>query len=491
MFKKLISIQNYGRFSNFNITQSDWDGTFSKTNVIYAPNGFGKTSFSVMMRSISGYDALITKKTTFDTQGAPSIKFIVDPNKELTYNNGKWKRHYPQIEVFDSFYLEDNVYIISIDDNPERLNLFELPIASEITTIKQTLSSKTDELTRIRGKIKNKRYALKKEGLKKDEIEKNTVYLRLIKSRDTLVQEIADLERERLTLSEGQRIKYIEKINKYLSLFCDSLRLTKIKTFKDSAGKKQRLVYSLSIHGHEINIEQRENTSLKYYLSDGDKNALALSFFLAKFDLIPNKDKYTVIIDDPFTSFDTQRKTTTITQLARLSEQVEQLFLLTHDLYFANDFHNACTTKPLSLKITTKNNSSILVLNNLSVAMLKGFNKDLKTLRDFLAGNSDEDDLHLREVCRCIRPTIEGIFRIKYYNYIRENQWLGDFIALIRSSDPKSSLYRLKDQLEEIEEINEYSKIYHHSNPNYLEIPISPLELKNYVRRTLSLIEII
>ena len=76
-----------------------------------------------------------------------------------------------------------------------------------------------------------------------------------------MVQEIADLERERLTLSEGQRIKYI---NKYLSLFCDSLRLTKIKTFKDSEGKKQRLVYSLSIHGHEINIEQRENTSLKY-----------------------------------------------------------------------------------------------------------------------------------------------------------------------------------------------------------------------------------
>ena len=209
MFKKLISIQNYGRFSNFNITQSDWDGTFSKTNVIYAPNGFGKTSFSVMMRSISGYDALITKKTTFDTQGAPSIKFIVDSNKELTYNNGKWKRHYPQIEVFDSFYLEDNVYIISIDDNPERLNLFELPIASQITTIKQTLSSKTDELTRIRGKIKNKKYALKKEGLKKDEIEKNTVYLRLIKSRDTLMQEIADLERERLNLSDGQRIKYI------------------------------------------------------------------------------------------------------------------------------------------------------------------------------------------------------------------------------------------------------------------------------------------
>lgn len=491
MFKKLVFIKNYGRFSNFNIIQSDWDGSFGKTNVIYAPNGFGKTSFSVMMRSISGNDTLITKKTTFDTQDAPSIKFIIEANKELTYANGKWKNHYSQIEVFDSFYLEDNVYIISIDDNPERLNLFELPIAPQISTIKEELSSKTIELGKIRVKIKNKRAALKREGFKKTEIEKDPICLKLIKSREILVKKVSELESKRLLLSESQRNKYLEKINKYLSLFCDSLKLTKIKTFKDSAGKKQRLVYSLSIHGHEINMQQRENTSLKYYLSDGDKNALALSFFLAKFDLIPNKDKYTVIIDDPFTSFDTQRKTTTITQLVRLSEQVGQLFLLTHDLYFANDFYNACTTKPLSLKITTKNNSSILALNNLSVSMLTGFNKDLKTLRDFLAGNSDEDDLHLREVCRCIRPTIEGIFRIKYYNYIKENQWLGDFIALIRDSTPESSLCRLKEQLDEIEEINDYSKIYHHSNPNYLEIPISPLELKNYVKRTLALIELI
>lgn len=122
--------------------------------------------------------------------------------------------------------------------------------------------------------------------------------------------------------------------------------------------------------------------------------------------------------------------------------------------------------------------------------MLTGFNKDLMTLRNFYT-SPEEDPLHLREVVRCIRPSIEGIFRIKYYSYISDKDWLGDFIVMIRDCDCSSPFYRLKDNLDEIEEINDYSKQYHHSNPNYMDVDISPLELKNYVKRTLKLIEII
>jgi hypothetical protein len=121
--------------------------------------------------------------------------------------------------------------------------------------------------------------------------------------------------------------------------------------------------------------------------------------------------------------------------------------------------------------------------------MLTGFNKDLMTLRHFLDGNTPEDAIYLREVIRCIRPSIEGIFRIKYFNHIRETDWLGDFIQKIRDSDSSSPFNKLKPYLEEIEEINDYSKTYHHSNPNYMEIEISPLELRTYVKRTLVLIE--
>ncbi len=114
--------------------------------------------------------------------------------------------------------------------------------------------------------------------------------------------------------------------------------------------------------------------------------------------------------------------------------------------------------------------------------MLNGFNKDLMTLRRFYSDPKD-NSLYLREVIRCIRPSIEGIFRLKYYNYVKDNEWLGDFIAKIRDSNESSPYYRLKEYIDEIEEINDYCKQYHHSNPNYLEVNISSIELKNYVRR--------
>ena len=67
-------------------------------------------------------------------------------------------------------------------------------------------------------------------------------------------------------------------------------------------------------------------------------------------DIVPKPEEYIVVIEDPFTSFDTHRKQTTITQLVRMANKVGQLFILTHDLHFANDFCNALySDTPLKL----------------------------------------------------------------------------------------------------------------------------------------------
>lgn len=60
---------------------------------------------------------------------------------------------------------------------------------------------------------------------------------------------------------------------------------------------------------------------------------------------------------------------------------------------------------------------------------------------------------------------------------------------MIRDADSTSPFCKLKPYLNEIEELNDYSKTYHHSNPNYIEVGISSIELRNYVRRTIALIE--
>lgn len=61
-------------------------------------------------------------------------------------------------------------------------------------------------------------------------------------------------------------------------------------------------------------------------------------------------------------------------------------------------------------------------------------------------------------------------------------------IKAIRDSVSGEILFHLKPYLEDLSDINDYSKSYHHSTPNYLETPINTEELRIYVTRTIDLI---
>ena len=121
MIEKLILIHNYGKFKHFDIAMSDWDGTFKKTNVIYAPNGSGKTTLALLFNSLSGNNELLLKKKSFGSKIAPEIKFM-SGKKELKYTNNKWNRFVPCIEVFNSFYIDENTYTITIEDDMSKPN---------------------------------------------------------------------------------------------------------------------------------------------------------------------------------------------------------------------------------------------------------------------------------------------------------------------------------------------------------------------------------
>ena len=332
VYKKLIHIKNYGRFKNYCSKNSNWDGSFKKINVIYAPNGSGKTTLAELFRSTQGDCDIINKKQTFGVEQKPDIKFMLHDNKELKFSDG-WNRILSNVDVFDSFYFEDNLYAISIHDDPEKPNIFELAIYEEIEEIKNSLMSCKNTRSSISTKISNKKSYLRKNKIK---VETDVKLQELLKERTEIEKRIKELENKRIRKTEEQRNKYINSINKYLALFCDTMKLTDIHLVLNPQARIQSLVYGIEICGHHITADQRSNrssTSLKYFLSDGDKNALALSFFLARMDMVPDLSSFVVIIDDPFTSFDTHRKTTTITQLTRLSRKVGQLFLLTHDLH--------------------------------------------------------------------------------------------------------------------------------------------------------------
>ena len=153
MIDKLICIHNYGKFKNFNINDSDWDGTFRKTNVIYAPNGSGKTSLAVLFNSLAGNNELILKKKSFGAESLPEIKFLRN-RKEIKYIQKKWNTFIPNIEVFNSFYMEENIYTIIVEDKLNKLNLFEYSNADEIQSIKKEIYTAKKRRAKLSKNIK-------------------------------------------------------------------------------------------------------------------------------------------------------------------------------------------------------------------------------------------------------------------------------------------------------------------------------------------------
>lgn len=441
-----------------------------------------------MLKSLCD-NSSIEAKTSFGSQDPSEIRLLGDDKKEFIYRNGKWNRNHKNVEIFNSFYLEDNVYTISIEDRKSELNIFEMSMPDEARKLRKELNEINRSLSIVRTRIKNRKLKLKSE---KKDVNKDAFMAKLQAERDEYVMSLEQKKAERIKLLSKSIDLYISNINRYLSSFSNDLRIIDHKIVFPANSNAIRLVYGIKINNHEIHFIERESAaspSLKYYLSEGDKNALTLSFFLAKMDIVPKPEEYIVVIDDPFTSFDTHRKQTTITQLVRAANRVGQLFILTHDLHFANDFCNALySDTPVKLQITRKGNSYIIQRYNFKNALLTGLSKDIKTLNDFLQKG---DDMSLKDVVRCIRPCIEGVFRLKYFSLVNEGQWLGDFIKMIRDADKESPLYRLKEYIPQIEELNDYSKIYHHSNPNYMDVMIDPMELSIQVKNTINLLYVL
>lgn len=62
MIDKIITIKKYNKFDDLKKSDSDWDFCFSKVNVVYAPNGSGKTSISLMLKSLCDNTSISAKK---------------------------------------------------------------------------------------------------------------------------------------------------------------------------------------------------------------------------------------------------------------------------------------------------------------------------------------------------------------------------------------------------------------------------------------------
>ena len=132
---------------------------------------------------------------------------------------------------------------------------------------------------------------------------------------------------------------YLTIINRHLKHFAPYLSLRKLTSGYLGSSTEPVVKFALCINGKEVvHREKADRPSMKYSLSEGDKNALALAFFLAKLESDENLKEKIIVFDDTVSNFDRNRMSKLLNQLVTFGQKSRQLFFLTHNLRLGQEY---------------------------------------------------------------------------------------------------------------------------------------------------------
>src|ERR1051326_4699608 len=108
MIRKILKLQNVG------LLQDATQGRavdLAKVCGIYADNGRGKSTLAAALRASGLSDvARLNARKTIDAANPPEIDFLLNTGSHVEFKNNAWIGSSPRILVFDSEFVEQNVY---------------------------------------------------------------------------------------------------------------------------------------------------------------------------------------------------------------------------------------------------------------------------------------------------------------------------------------------------------------------------------------------
>lgn len=282
--------------------------------------------------------------------------------------------------------------------------------------------------------------------------------------------------------------QYEQRINQLLERFHAGFQITKTK--RRYVGGTPSSSYELLINKVPIDVGDSDtplaSPSFKNTLSSGDRNTLALAFFIAQLERKSDLGDTVVVFDDPFTSQDRSRRTCTQQQINRLVQSVRQVIVLSHETTFLRtvwEGDGSKEKKPLQLaRLGRHTTITEWDIEEATKANYVQMHSILTKYRN--DGTGDR-----RQVAQTIRLLLEAYLRLKLPTEFGEREWLGDFIKKIRDADSFTPAHAAQVILEEVEAVNDFSKRFHHNTNSAADSePIDDGELESFVVRTLQIV---
>ncbi len=142
MIKSVLKLKNIGLFRH---GCPNGAVAFHQTTAIYADNARGKSTFSAVLSSCQNSNASqLAARKTIDVPDNPEVELLFENRKILKYDNGFWIGELPNILVFDSEFVERNVYSGFSVRTDQRQKLLEFALGDTIVPLKDQV----DELSR-------------------------------------------------------------------------------------------------------------------------------------------------------------------------------------------------------------------------------------------------------------------------------------------------------------------------------------------------------
>ena len=156
------------------------------------------------------------------------------------------------------------------------------------------------------------------------------------------IQEEKKKRREKLrtklnTYSDKLFREQLDTINNILRELGADYEICDFQPIKNIVGQSERVFALKFFDNHKVTIDESltEKPAFKNTLSDSDKRLLAFAFFYSTLLHDPNLSEKIIVFDDPFSSFDSERRLKAIQLLSNSKKQsVGQLIVLTHEEVF-------------------------------------------------------------------------------------------------------------------------------------------------------------
>jgi wobble nucleotide-excising tRNase len=155
MLEKVVSIKNVGRFKN---CAAIGDVTFRRYTLIFAENARGKSTLCDILRSLSR-DApdIIVGRTTLGSAQQPEVHLLADGGSAIRFRNAAWSAAYPNIFVFDSTYVRENIFAGDTVETEHRRNLYRVIIGAQGVALARTLDTLTNQIKSKQDEIRDNR----------------------------------------------------------------------------------------------------------------------------------------------------------------------------------------------------------------------------------------------------------------------------------------------------------------------------------------------